>query len=63
LSPYTFGKDYVDVIRSEFLKGRAVPVDLLASAFYPGEEESERALSQFIQEFHIDESEKVLFHP
>lgn len=63
LSPYTFGKDYVDVIRSEFLKGQAVPANLLASALYPGEEESERALSQFIQEFHVDESEKVLFHP
>jgi hypothetical protein len=63
LSPYTFGKDYVDVIRSEFLKGQAMPVSLLASALYPGEEENERALDQFFQEFHIDEPERVLFHP
>jgi len=63
LSPYTFGKDYVEVIRSEFLKGQALPVKLLAGAFYPGEEENEKALNQFLREFHIDEPEKVLFHP
>jgi predicted CopG family antitoxin len=63
LSPYTFGKDYVEVIRSEFLKGQAMPMNLLAGALYPGEEESERALTQFVQEFHVDESERVLFHP
>jgi hypothetical protein len=63
LSPYRFGKDYVEVIQSEFLKGKAVPANLLASALYPGEEENERALNQFFQEFHIDEPEMVLFHP
>ncbi len=63
LSPYTFGKDYVAVIQSEFLKGQAMPADLLASAFYPGEEESDRALNHFFQEFHIDEPERVLFRP
>ena len=62
ISPYTFGRDYVEVIRSEFLKGQAVPVKLLASVLYPGEEENERALNHFIREFHIDEPEKVLFH-
>ncbi len=63
LAPYTFGKDYVEVVRSEFLKGRTIPLGLLARAFYPGEEENERALSQFGKEFHIDERERVLFHP
>ncbi len=63
LSPYTFGKDYVEVVRSEFLKGRAMPVKLLAGAFYPGEEENEQAINQFLREFHIGEPEKVLFHP
>ncbi len=61
LAPYTFGKDYVEIVRSEFLKGRTLPLGLLARALYPGEEESERALSQFVKEFHIDERERALF--
>jgi hypothetical protein len=60
-SPYTFGKDYIGVVRSEFLKGQAIPLDLLARACYPREEEHDRALSQFMEEFHVDESEKALF--
>lgn len=63
LAPYAFGRDYVEIIRSEFLKGRTIPLGLLARAFYPGEEENERALSQFLEKFHIDDRERVLFHP
>lgn len=63
LSPYTFGGRYVDVILSDFLKGKAIPVHFLAGAFYPREEGSERALSQFAKEFHIDDPEQILFHP
>ena len=63
LAPYTFGKDYVEIVRSEFLKGGTMPLGLLAGAFYPGEEKDERALSQFGEEFHIDEPERALFRP
>ncbi len=63
LAPYTFGKDYVEVVRSEFLKGQTISLGLLARAFYPGEKENERAISQFGEEFHIDQRERVLFQP
>jgi hypothetical protein len=63
LSPYTFGREYVGVIRSEFLKGQPIPVNLLAGAFYPGIDGDKRSLNQFMTEFHIDEPEMVLFRP
>ena len=63
LTPYTFGTDYVEIVRSEFLKGRTISLGLLAGAFYPGEEKNERALIQFTEQFHVDDRERALFHP
>lgn len=62
-APYTFGRNYVEVIRSEFLKGQAIPLSLLARAFYPGEKGNEQALHQFREEFHVERAESVFFAP
>lgn len=54
---YDLGQNYLEVIKSELLSNRKIPIRLFLSAFYPEKEYKESLIGEFKKDFNLTEKE------
>lgn len=60
-SPFTYGANYLEVIKQELLSNKEMPLEPLLSVFYSNEILNPNLVSKFKEDFNLNESEMELF--
>jgi len=62
-SPFTYGNNYLKVIKTQLLKGHAIPLKPLLNIVFPGSDYNSGLIEQFEKIFHFNTEElKTLFN-
>lgn len=56
-----YGESYIEVVKTELLNGKVVPLKPLLSLFYPDDNFDEKLTAKFIEEFHMNKQEMTHF--
>jgi|GEM_PF-1208121 len=59
--PSCYGERYIEVVKTELLKGKVVPLKRLLSLFYPDDYFDEKLIAKFIEDFHMNKQEMTQF--
>ena len=55
VSPFTYGSKYIDIVKTELLDGKTMPLEPLLSLFYPDRTYDEAFVDEFRSDFHFKE--------
>jgi hypothetical protein len=56
-APFSYGKKYLEIVKTELLKNKTIPLQQLLNVFYPNSNYDESLVNQFVRDFHLTEDE------
>jgi hypothetical protein len=60
-SPYSYGANYLQVVKKELLKNKSIPIRELLKVLYPKSSYDNKLAENFFQEFHLNDQELKSF--
>jgi hypothetical protein len=58
-SPFRYGNNYLEVVKSELLNSKLIPLQPLLNVFYPNNNYDTNLVDQFIKDFHLTDDELI----